>query len=1020
MESSPPAPAPLPLPLPLPGDAPASPVTEIALEVFRSQVFPEELSYIQRRWAAAGSERDPSSIAATEPTVAHGLCGLSFSGGGIRSATFNLGLLQALAHRGILKHVDYLSTVSGGGFVGAALTSLTRAPGSRFPFEHSDQEGEPPAVTYLRNNCNYLVPRGAVDYARMIGLLFRGIGLNMVILAPVIAVLSVVTATAYRHRLLDVIERDPTASPWSWVNVHWLTPWSIAMATAWALVFPGVSYVYRLRYFLARRAGDRTVTNSLRARDAYERTFGGCVTIMLAAVVIDFQPIILHYFHRWYSSGSIPVTGLAALVSLAASLTSGRALALLKEHGRVVGIVVGGLLGPMLPYLGYLYLAHALVYDQLGPFMGVSPSLYVLGLAALVFLLSYLTVDVNATSMHGFYRDRLSRAYIIGEKPGAAPVPEEEVSLNDICQEGSGAPYHLFNATLNLQGATRGLPRGRLSDYFVFTKHFVGSSHTGYCRTEHVVATFPFVHLATAVAVSGAAAAPNMGAFTNRPLVFLMAALNIRLGYWLPNPRVIAAVAARSGAAAVQTLSRRLWRPGPSLLLREMLSLLDAEGDAVNVSDGGHLENTGVYELLRRRCKFIIASDAEGDPLMQFHGLADVMRYARIDLGVEIEMSLDDMALGSDGYSKQHCAFGRIYYPARGAQPPEVGYLIYVKASLTRDEDGVVAEYRSRSPSFPHESTADQFFDERQFEAYRSLGYHAFDGLFEPIDSGDTPRAPTYPELLDWFRGIELALAPRVDAADQGGPLSAAWARIEEMLRAPDLAFYAREIHPELHASVDDGAPPQTPDAAERMRAVLGVVTFQLQLIERVWLALDLGQPKKRDAAGSRGWMNLLRRWAAAPTFRYAYLALVTSYSTSFQHFCKHALGLAVDYVWTPVATPAADAKLDVAAFAPAPAPAPAHDERLLLSIREPHGTGFTIGEAVVHFHGADPPLASITLHPGFDSPDVRRAAKSRLDRLLAARAPGTPASEAPPPPAVTPDTPVTPSATRNPADLVE
>src|SRR5262249_14806143 len=194
---------------------------------------------------------------------------------------------------------------------------------------------------------------------------------------------------------------------------------------------------------------------------------------------------------------------------------------------------------------------------------------------------------------------------------------------------------------------------------------------------------------------------------------------------------------------------------------------------------GGHLENTGIYELLRRRCRFIIAGDAEGDPLMQFHGLADVMRYARIDLGVEIDIRLDDFRLDEHGCSRQHCAFGRILYPSSEGAPPEVGYLLYVKASLTRDEDGVVAEYRCRSPEFPHESTADQFFDERQFEAYRSLGYHAVDGLFDPIDSGADPPALTYPELADWFHGVELALSPHVDAVDRGEALSSARTEIE-------------------------------------------------------------------------------------------------------------------------------------------------------------------------------------------------------------------------------------------------
>ena len=948
----------------------------MASQVFHREVFPEELAYIQRRWAAAGSERAPS-IRGPFPTVKNGLVGLALSGGGIRAATFSLGLVQALQRRGILRHVDYLSTVSGGGFLGGALTSLGRAPGSPFPFSQREGEGEAASVTYLRNHCNYLAPRGISDYARMLGLLFRGILLNMLILTPLIVVASVGVAAAYRHRLLEIIERNAEASPWTWVGVHWLTPWALALGVVWALLFLAVSWVYRQRVFRAQRAGERLEAGSLRARDAYERTFGACVMITVAAGAMDFQPIFIHYFHRWHERGGFPWAGVSAGLSVGASLAAGRALALLKAHGRVVGLVVGGVLGPLLPFVAYLRLTHALVYGELGPVMGVPPSVVLLLGAAVVFVILFFSADINATSMHGFYRDRLARAYILGQKDGAEPRPEDEVSLASICQEGSGAPYHLFNATLNLQGADEGLPRGRLSDYFLFTKHFMGSAHTGYVRTEHVLATFPFVHLATAVAISGAAAAPNMGAVTNRAIVFLMAALNIRLGYWLPNPRRIAGIVARAGAAAHEILGRRLWRPGPTLLLREMLSMLDAEGDFVNLSDGGHLENTGIYELLRRRCRFIVAGDVEGDPEMAFHGLADLMRFARVDLGVEIEMRLDDFALDARGSCKQHCALGRIRYPAVDGVGAETGYLLYVKASLTRDEDGVVAEYRARSPQFPHESTADQFFDERQFEAYRSLGYHAVDGLFEPIEAGVEPQALTYPELTDWFIGVELALAPHVAAGDLGDSLTGPWSRVEEMLRAPTLSWYAREVYPELAAEGDAPPPPE----ADRARLVMPVAQEQLRLMERVFLGLDLEQPRNRDYPGNRGWMNLFRRWAAAPTFRRAFVGLISSYSTGFQHFCKHSLGLAVEYVWSPQEAPPVPPRSgDVAAFTTGSAPG----ERFVLSIREPGGATLVIGDALVDRSGSGPPRATITLRPGFDSADLRRAARRHLDRTLA------------------------------------
>jgi hypothetical protein len=149
--------------------------------------------------------------------------------------------------------------------------------------------------------------------------------------------------------------------------------------------------------------------------------------------------------------------------------------------------------------------------------------------------------------------------------------------------------------------------------------------------------------------------------------------------------------------------------------------------------------------------------------------------------------------------------------------------------------------------------------------------------------------------------------------------------------------------------------------------------------MERVFRALGLDQPKNRDYPGNRGWMNLLHRWAAAPSFRRAFVWLIASYSTGFQHFCKHALGLVVDYAWAPV-EPAPVGAGEVAALTSAPPPG----ERFVLSLREPGGASLAIGDALVDRSRPGPPRVVLTLRPGFDSADLRRAARRRLDRTLA------------------------------------
>ena len=135
------------------------------LRQFEEEVFPAELEEIRRRREELGL--DASGLAAS-PSVDLGLLGISFSGGGIRSSTFCLGVLEAAANAGLLKRADYLSTVSGGGYIGSCLSSVLNDPtkqpeGRKFPFHHELGVQEPAAYRQLRNGSNYLAPGGILN-----------------------------------------------------------------------------------------------------------------------------------------------------------------------------------------------------------------------------------------------------------------------------------------------------------------------------------------------------------------------------------------------------------------------------------------------------------------------------------------------------------------------------------------------------------------------------------------------------------------------------------------------------------------------------------------------------------------------------------------------------------------------------------------------------------------------------------------------------------------------------------------
>jgi len=538
-------------------------------------------------------------------------------------------------------------------------------------------------------------------------------------------------------------------------NPHELrVPFTSAVAITglvWVLFFPIVVAVSRA---LERRGRART--------SRMERSFSIFMILIAAVAFLELQPYLI--YHWQHLDLSFNWTVIIGLVSLVSTLAAGPALAFFEKFGRQVVILLVSLLGPLLPFFVYLNVLSLIIYSEAWPTrdgytLNVGYVILFFLLAAIAVHLLLLGLDPNSTSIHEFYRSRLSAAYLVGRhKPGEL-IPAGDLKLSEMCRAETGAPYHLVNVALNLQGSDDPGYRDRNSDFFLFSKEFVGGGrHSGYCPTVKMEKALPGLDLGTAMAISGAAAAPNMGAFTVGPLVILLALLNIRLGYWLPNPRFARTVEPPEKSGGVRSALRYLKRlparllglhrlgPGPYLFLKELAGKMDDEGHYVNLSDGGHLENTAIFELLRRRCRFIVAGDAEADPKMNFAGLATLARYARIDLDIEIEIDTSALRL-EDGASSRHFAIGLIHYPASGDVSAETGYLIYLKASITGDEDQVVSEYRGRQTDFPHQSTADQVFDETQFEAYRALGSHIVDSLFEDLERAKLPEP-----VLEWLQ----------------------------------------------------------------------------------------------------------------------------------------------------------------------------------------------------------------------------------------------------------------------------
>ena len=371
--------------------------------------------------------------------------------------------------------------------------------------------------------------------------------------------------------------------------------------------------------------------------------------------------------------------------------------------------------------------------------------------------------DPNAFSMHAFYRARLVRAYMGASNENRREDGKEiteaaagdDVLMADLKNCDRGAPYHLINTTLNLVAGRDLAFSQRSAAAFTLSQRYCGSLRTGYRpTTEYMDGRLT---LGSAVAISGAAASPNMGAKTpTSALAMLLTLLNVRLGYWAPTPD-------RKDWTSPQA---RLW---PFYLMREFASQTNDVSSYCYLTDGGHFENTGLYSLVQRGCRFIVVADCGADPKTSFGDLGDAIRRCRIDFGAEINLDIEHFVKYEreqvERPVQQHWVAGTITYSAdhlrrlRGI-PKRVpldekdcrGFVVLIKPSLTAKDGADVRQYVIENEDFPQTATSNQFFDEAQFECYRRLGEICGDSAFHSAPAPGSLK--TSKDIEDLFAAV--------------------------------------------------------------------------------------------------------------------------------------------------------------------------------------------------------------------------------------------------------------------------
>jgi hypothetical protein len=404
------------------------------------------------------------------------------------------------------------------------------------------------------------------------------------------------------------------------------------------------------------------------------------------------------------------------------------------------------------------------------------------------FLASWL-ININRCSLHGMYRNRLIRAFLGASNaqrgrrankfidfdeqdnldlaalwPNAKPVVWTDRAPGagepSAAKPSAGTPPQLLviNCALNVVASQELDWQERKALSFTATPQWVGCGdmvgpgsppRRGCFRDTSFYGKG--ITLGTAMTISGAAASPNMGYHSSPGLSVLLTLLNVRLGAWLGNP----------GPAGARTYKHEGPRFAAVPLIQEALGMTTEDRAYAYLSDGGHFENLGLYEMVRRRCRFIVVSDGGCDPDCAFEDLGNAVRRVAIDLKVKIDFrALKIGARQTPPVRGPYCAVATIIYDRNRRE--DDGLLLYLKPGYQGLEPASVRSYAAANPAFPHESTTDQLFGESQFEAYRALGEY----VMQTIDGG---RQAAYPAIKDFINAVAAELG-REDVAAGAAP----------------------------------------------------------------------------------------------------------------------------------------------------------------------------------------------------------------------------------------------------------
>lgn len=653
--------------------------------------------------------------------------GLSLSGGGVRSASFALGVLQGLNEFDLLKKFDYLSTVSGGGYIGSSFTWFnhvqTKAGKAwQFPFGSkgigSRQEGHATPLNYLRQHCNFLNPTVKLNGVALFANFFRNSLLSFSVYFLLI--------TSFFCLLYEFSAFDPLP----FLSNTMFASWNGALIAAVGLFtfFSFLTVLYGVATFALSKMSRRDYC----FRVSVQKSLGLLILVLVLIVALGTLPLAEILLKKWLFQAG----GAMSLVGALGSAYGYRRQQASDKKSVGSGSLLPVVLASTVLTYGLALLAYActqyLMRDHLWSLADVTLNLFLPSLIMGVF------VNTNYFGPGRYYRDRLMEAFMPGDKTiqdnkWRPAVDADRAKLSEMCGVKERGPYHLINCNLILADSDDARFRGRGGDSFILSPLYCGGFATGWFSTQSFLKNK--MTLSTAMSISGAALSPNAanngaGVTRNRVLSFLLSLLNLRLGYYASNPAL----------TGIKKWVMQLSQPNfyfPGLTQGLFGGGLNEKAAYLSLSDGGHFEDCGLYELARRRLDVIMICEAGADADYTLADLANAIERVRVDFGYHIHFpeahGIEGLLPGSGGsipgnaeikLAQRGYAIGDIYYG-----DTHKGRVVYLQAVLTDKLPPDIFSYRKLNDTFPNEPTTDQFFNEIQLEAYRELGYQLCKGM---------------------------------------------------------------------------------------------------------------------------------------------------------------------------------------------------------------------------------------------------------------------------------------------------